>query len=50
MFEVTRLFERVPYPWRLENSLKIRKGALNASYFAVAYKNYEIEAQVVGIY
>jgi hypothetical protein len=39
-FELTRLFERVPYPWELTNYIKIRKGALNASYFAVTYRDF----------
>ena len=39
-FEVSRLFERVSYPWELSNYIRLRKGSINASYFALSYRNY----------
>lgn len=45
-----RLFERVPYPWTLNNYLTVRKGALNASYFAVSYVDHNADSQVLAIY
>ena len=49
-FELIRLYERVPYPWQLTNYIKIRLGALNASYFAVAYRDFQDDRQVMAIY
>lgn len=49
-FELTRLFERIPYPAELQNYLKVKKGSLNASYFAVPYINEEVQRQIVVIY
>lgn len=39
-FSFERLYERVPYPWQLNNYVVVKSGHLNASYFAVAYKDY----------
>lgn len=40
--ELVRLYERVAYPAELQNYLKVKKGSLNASYFAVPYINKEL--------
>lgn len=49
-FEVARLFERVPYPFELTNFIRVRKGALNASYFGVTYRDYEDNNQLMAVY
>lgn len=49
-FQLTRIYERVPYPWELTNFIRLRKGSLNASYFAVSYRNYEAGSQVMVVY
>lgn len=49
-FELVRLYERVPYPWELSNYIKLKKGALNASYFAVSYRDFNEDWQIVAIY
>lgn len=40
-FQLVRLYERVNYPWELTNYIRLRKGSLNGSYFALSYRNYE---------
>ena len=49
-FELVRLYERVPYPWELINYIKVKKGHLNASYFAVTYRDYDMDRQIVAVY
>ena len=49
-FELIRLYERVPYPWELTNYIKVKKGSLDASYFAVSYRNYDVDSQIIAIY
>ena len=50
-FELTRMFERVPHPWDLFNYVNLRI-EYNASYFGVAYRNFEHqqERQIVAVY
>jgi hypothetical protein len=49
-FELARLYERVPYPWELVNFIRLRKGSINASYFAVTYRNYNEDTQLIVVY
>jgi hypothetical protein len=49
-FKLVRLFERVPYPFELVNYMKIKKGHLNASYFAVSYIEKDERKQLLAIY
>ena len=49
-FQLVRLYERVPYPWTLVNYMKIKKGSLDASYFGLSYRNYEVDTQIIAIY
>lgn len=49
-FELVRLYERVPYPWELTNYIRLREGYLNASYFAVNYRDYTNNSQLLVVY
>jgi len=44
------LFQRVAYPWELTNYIRLRTGSLNASYFAISYRDYTSGSQIMGIY
>lgn len=40
----------MPYPWELANFIRLRKGSINASYFAVSYRDYNQGSQFVVVY
>lgn len=40
----------MPYPWQLTNYIKLKKGSLNASYFAVSYRDFSEDRQIVAVY